>query len=294
MTLLEKYLKLKKTIDKNSLPVADISHHKDNKNVCDKPLPAVDISHHKDKKINEDVVNWANKTQPAEHAYDDIKIGSNGLIHRRLAKTIDAHAKLAEEHINNLSGNHHAAVNAYVMGGLSSGDETGSRRVNNHLLRCHKEGTEPKKNFSFKDEDGEETHNLNIDHLDDALKQNKLKKSLTTYSGIGFNPSDVMDKRNKLHIPAYTSSSTNRSVALLYAGDSRDSNGVHHVLQVTHPKGSTGLYMGDNEDLSPFGQKEHISPRNMTLSVNPTPEIHEDSIGRKVHIWSAKRMAEKA
>lgn len=160
------------------------------------------------------------------------------------------------------------------------------------MIESHKSGNEPTKHFEFgKDRDtGEPTKTLHLDHLDDAIKQNKLNKSLTTYSGISFDPRHIMDERHVLHLPAYTSSSTERRFANMYAFPINSKN--KHILKITHPKGSTGLYIGDNEDLSPFYQREHLSPRNMKLSINPEPEIINPTKqgGKILHIWHAKRL----
>lgn len=249
------------------------------------PAPVVDISHHRKlvdkKRVDEDIMKWVDKTQPNGHELEHIK---------NLSKSSfadDQHKSLAEEHVKNLTGDHHVAVSAYISGGLRDGHETGSRHVNEHLISAHNSGIEPKKHFKFGNED-EGTEELHVDHLDDAIKQNKLHKSLTTYSGISFHPHTHVDSRNTLHMPAYTSSSTSRAVAMQYA--SNKDNHVHHILKISHPKGSTGLYVGDNTDMSPFYQKEHLSPRNMKIKVNPEPEIHTDDHGNELHVWSAKRI----
>jgi ADP-ribosyltransferase exoenzyme len=268
-----------------NLPVSDISHHHKK---TTKKIPIADISHHHSKKLNEDVASWVNKTQPEEHHLYGVNLSSTHGLMEKLGKQKDQLEHLSNEHISKLSTQHHRAVDAYITGGLESGHDTGSQHVNNHLIKAHTEGTEPTQHFKFgndDDDDGNEKE-LHLQHLDDAINQNKLTKPLTTYSGIGFHPGHLMGDGNKIHLPAYTSSSTNRGVALLY---SKKLDGAHHVLKITHPKGSTGLYIGDNEDVSPFNQKEHISPRNMTITVNKTPEVHQDSSGNTLHVWSATR-----
>lgn len=260
------------------LPVADISHHRKSS----KKLPVSDISHHKNKRVNEDIVDWVNKTQPEGYKLHSKNYRANATYAK------DQHEDLAKKHASNLDGNHENAINAYISGGLLDDHETGSRHVNHHLIAAHNNGAEPKKHFTFGGEENGEQE-LNIDHLDDAIKQNKLEKSLTTYSGISFHPHEIMDERHTLHLPAYTSSSTSRAVASLYAtGHGK----IKHIIKISHPKGSTGVYVGDNDDLSPFSQKEHISPRNMKIKVNPEPEIHHDEQGNQLHVWSAKRITE--
>ena len=247
-------------------------------------IPCVDISHHKTPEktdISESMNSWINDDPENYHRQHSFRQGI------RYYDLPDKYSHIAMEHTEELGYRHHLhdAIRNYVTGGLNSGD-TGSREVNMHLIESHKNKTQPKPYFSFDDGDGGSVE-LVLAHLDDALKQNKLKEQLITYSGIGFNPAKLM-QNNKLHLPAYTSSTTNRSVSLLYAAPDHDGN--RHVLQIKHPKGATGFYIGDNDAYSPFGQKEHIMPRGVTLNIDPTPEIHEDSDGVKLHIWKANRL----
>lgn len=260
----------------------------------DRKLPYADISHHrKQNHIHEGaIIDWVNKTQPYDHELPNFTLSTPAAnsLSSPVYDTPDEHAELAHEHALNLDSHHYHSVDAYITGGLEDGHETGSKHVNDHLINAHKAKRQPKKEFAFgEDEDFQKV--LNLDHLDDALSKNKLEKQLTTYSGIGFHPQKLMKDGNMIHLPAYTSSSTNRAAALMYA--KKDEDGVHHVIQIKHPKGSTGLYIGDNEDFSPFYQKEHIMSRNSTIKVNPTPEEHMDNMGNKVHVWKATRILKK-
>jgi len=238
----------------------------------DKDLPVADISHHRSKKIEESIATW----QMDERAND----------------ISDSLEPLEKEHASNLNQKHYTAVDAYITGGLEVG-ETGSKLLNRHLIDRHydKKPHETVHHYGTDHKTGQPLKTLNTDDLDDALKQNHLEHALTTYSGLGFDPRTILDHRNKLLLPAYTSSSTKRNVAFAYTKPHFGGEFTErHILKISHPKGSTGLYIGNNEDLSPFGQREHISPRNMKLTVNPDPEIHFDpKKNQKLFIWAAKR-----
>jgi len=256
------------SIDIDSLPVADISHH-----------------HKPDNNLDESMNSWINSGRDYDNRYTSNKL--------KLLRTIapywkekDPYEILAKAHDSAITEPRHShAIHAYINGSLGEEDiSTGSEIVNKHLIKSHIDKTEPNKFFSF----GESGLDLNLNDLDEALKLNKLNAPLTTYSGIGFNPKKLMTEKGLLHLPAYTSSTTNKAVALRYTVP--DSDGVH-VLQITHHKGATGFYVGDNEDYSPFMQKEHIMPRGITLKINPVPEIHEDDEGNKLNVWKAKRLA---
>lgn len=260
------------------------------KQVLEKKMPFADISHHKTKDhlIEGDITTWLNHKQPYDHQFNDFVMHGawiNG-INSKAYEMEDPQLEMADEHIANLDRDHHYAVDAYVTGSLEGDAQTGSEKVNKHLILRHKQGKEPDQEFTFGD-DPDYAKTLNLKHLDAAIDRNKLEKTLTTYSGIGFNPRDLLQDNGLLHLPAYTSSSVSRAVSLMYAKP--DDNGDRHILQITHPKGSTGLYIGDNEDLTPFRQKEHISPRNMTLKISKEPETHTDNYGQLVHIWKATR-----
>ncbi len=253
-------------------------------------LPFADISHHHHRKhLNEGKIeDWVNHKQPYDQQVNNFNFDTSiDSIRPKTYAAEDTHKDLADDHLSNLDGHHREAVESYIMGGLEDGDETGSFRVNDHLIKSHRAKKEPKKEFHFGSDEDFQRY-LNLDHLDEALEINKLDKPMTTYSGIGFNPKDIMKDGNMLHLPAYTSSSTNRGVAVLYAKPDKDR--VYHVMQIHHPTGSSGLYIGDRDDFSPFMQKEHIMPRNTTLKINPKPEVHTDNLGVQMHIWKATRV----
>lgn len=253
-------------------------------------IPFADISHHHHRKhLNEGKIeDWVNHKQPYGQQVNNFNFDTSiDSIRPKTYAAEDTHKDLADDHLSNLDGHHREAVESYIMGGLEDGDETGSFRVNDHLIKSHRAKKEPKKEFHFGSDEDFQRY-LNLDHLDEALEINKLDKPMTTYSGIGFNPKDIMKDGNMLHLPAYTSSSTNRGVAVLYAKPDKDR--VYHVMQIHHPTGSSGLYIGDRDDFSPFMQKEHIMPRNTTLKINPKPEVHTDNLGVQMHIWKATRV----
>lgn len=259
------------------------------KEVITPRIPYADISHHHPKKhLNEGKIeDWINHKQPWEHQVNNFNFDTSiDSIRPKTYSTPDTHSELADEHLANLDGLHRNSVHAYINGGLEDGDETGSFRVNDHLIKSHRAKKKPKTEFNFGDK-GYPLH-LNLEHLDDALEQNKLEKPMTTYSGIGFNPEELLKGGDQLHLPAYTSSSSNRGVAVLYSKPDKDR--TYHVLQIHHPAGSTGLYIGDRDDFSPFSQKEHIMPRNTTLKINKNPVEHTDNLGVKMKIWKATRI----
>lgn len=190
-SLFQKYQAIK---DKKNLPVADISHHRKTK-----PIPVADISHHR---------KLSDKRNVSEAIYGRNE-DKESLTHNNDA--------LEKEHAANLEDKHIDAARLYVSGGLNDPDSntTGSRRVNKHLIDAHNSGHKPDDKFEFSSGDEERdaagyTDTLHLKHLDEAISRNKLKKKLTTYSGVGFDPEEISGDDYKLHLPAYTSSSLSK------------------------------------------------------------------------------------
>lgn len=269
MNQFEKFLSIvkKKPPEKH---VVDISHHK-----FQKKSNIVDISHHKEKQ--KPVV----KESHDEDDFDDINFTYD---HEQYGDT--GHEEHMEQtHARNLEGKHIDAVHGYVHGGLEHGYETGSYEINRYLLKQHQKGSPVPENktFSYKNEDGDEISKVNLTHLDDAIKQNRHAHGLVTYSGIQFDPSKHINENKELHMPAYTSSSTRMGIA---KGYTKNVNGERHILRIHHPQDTTGLYIGNNEDMSGFGQNEHMSPRNMKIRIMSTPTKNREGYT----IWNAERI----
>lgn len=247
-------------------------------------IPCADISHHHKPELNESVNSWVNQDRPVDNRYTTEHISRLRTIVPYWSEK-DPYEPLSRAHDAALTDQSHArAIHAYINGSLGDEDfSTGSEMVNRHLLEAHQYKVEPRRLFSFP----QSGLHLNLDHLDAALRTNRLNGPLVTYSGLGFNPGRLLSDSGLLHLPAYTSSSTNKIVALRYT--TPDSQGLH-ILRIHHTRGSTGFYVGDNQDYSDFAQKEHIMPRGVTIKVNPVPDIHQDPTGTKLHVWNARRL----
>jgi hypothetical protein len=269
MNLLSTYKKLIKPT--KDIPVADLSQHRDSKGAV------VDLSHHRTKEhipkksIKESTESWLSD-------HDSADIAAH-------------HEPLEQEHASNLKPEHHRAIEAIINGGLEDGDETGSRRVNNDLIEAHNTGRPHEPEHVFGDDEDNKRY-LKISTLDDALKQNKLKKKLTTYSGLGFDPRTKTDATGKIFNPGYTFSSTDPNRAHKYATpiyNKETDKMEYHIARIEHPVGSTGMYVGNNEDYSPFYDSEHIAPRGTTL-LKIGEESHTNKNGRLTIIHKYRRI----
>lgn len=252
-----------------------------------KKLPVADISHHRNHCVDEatDLEKWrADEINPHAHY---IQTSPEKMF-------VDPFTEMSDNHASNLNTTDKLNIHSYITGGADFKDAkdpnhtSGSSNINKKLIESHNTGGSLNKNFDFNSHSEYGKKKVNIDQLDSAISKNKLEKHLVTYSGIGFNPRDIMDSRKKIHLPAYTSSSVNSRIAHMYAR--KTPNNEKHILRITHPVGSTGMFVGHNPALTPYSDNEHISPRKMTISVNPTPVVHiDDNTGCKLHIWHATR-----
>jgi len=127
-----------------------------------------------------------------------------------------------------------------------------------------------------------------IKELDTILAKFKLSKPGTVYSGIPESIEQAYEKykadRSKpirLHLPAYTSTSTSLSTAINYAGY------PPQVLMIELPIGTPAVSIKSvsSEEI----ENEVLLPRGMNIEVQPTPSIIEKA-GKKVYIWKSKAL----
>jgi hypothetical protein len=132
-------------------------------------------------------------------------------------------------------------------------------------------------------------HDQHINNLDTALNHKPTEHNVYVYHGTSkWNPRNYLtDKSTKkiVRVPTYMSTSIDRSNATFFSGI--DGGAEHHVIRIKVPKGSKGMYIGDNS--SHKNEREFLLPRDTHLkfkSVRPTKtlETHEGNI----HVWDAE------
>jgi hypothetical protein len=270
-------------------------------------LPSAVLENLHQKTVNEetehDFHNWVSKTEPDGYLpFQASKLIKNtsrdsAVSNWRGNQVYNHNTDLVAQHKKNLTGEDMHNINHLTTGGLSYGGETGSALINDH---CHKQfkkdGVKPS-HFTIPKNDEENDDytsgsKINLDSIDNSLKKNKLEKSMKTYSGIPFNPSDRVGKQGLLHLPAFTSSTRNRGTAAIYASAAKRATGsdVSHILEIHHPKGATGAYIGNDEDYTPFSDDEFIHPRGTTLKIHPEPTKYDLEDGKECHVWKARRL----
>jgi hypothetical protein len=261
-------------------------------------IKSVDVFHHKDlqqlsEETEEDFHEWARKTEP--HSQLDVHaaklVDHTNMWGKHAQRWHETHAPHEEEntpllvkHKLNLEPKDYDHIHNITQNGLEEG-ETGSRKLNEFLIHSHENG-KPKPS-TYTREDG--TH-IDLEAMDHTFKKNKLDKGMTTYSGINFDPNKKRSDSGIVHLPAFTSTSIQRITAARYGMFNTKGKKVSHVLAITHPKGSTGMYIGNDEDFTPFRDNEFITPRHTTLNIEKEPTKYEMKNGTEIHVWKAKRL----
>jgi hypothetical protein len=218
------------------------------------------------------------------NANEHISKGGPDAVHGALDKHYDLSSNPHSEHFDYYS------------------DVDASYPINSSLFHHHNEGGDPNE---LPDEDINDISHDDIRGLDKALAHKKTPKPMTVFSGVGFNPGMMAAKhpKNQLYMPSYTSTSIDPKVAADFAkplskGDSgekltrynpSDSEGAdHHVLRINLPKGQQGSYIAGSSNFPE--EKEFLLPRQQTMKIDPTPEVHEfehNGVTHRMHIWNA-------
>lgn len=177
---------------------------------------------------------------------------------------------LSDSHYLNLSDDEKQSVRAYTYN---------SDPIKDHLRSGNKGNT-------VKIDDG---IYANIDHIDSALKKNKLTDDLITYSGLRKSPLEDNMSYGHMHSATHISSSTDPIVAYNFAGSY--GNEISHIARIHNKKGSDGLYIGHNKELTHTPLEfEYMIPRNTSFRVGLEPEEIKNNNGVITHhIWDLYR-----
>ena len=195
-----------------------------------------------------------------------------------------SHKSLFHQHQSTLSHHDIKHVNDYLNMGLRQfpPHSSGSVRINTHLIGAAKANMHPNPHIRFSN--GETFDLYGMDH---ALSKTTLPE-MKTYSGISFNPSNLTSNGH-IVFPPFISTSTRRFTAGKYAIQHSDENGHHHILEIHHPEGSKGLYVGNQTHLSEYSDDEVILPRNERMKISSTPMLSLVHNNHTFHVWSATR-----
>jgi hypothetical protein len=232
---------------------------------------------------------WINATEDTPtklHIKSYLQLGistDNEQMNHRLITVPMSHPELFHETHAKMTDHHKSIVRSYSEIGLRHNQyPSGSYRINKFLIDASDARMPPNpqiRHHPYGDI-------FDIRHMDDAIQSHHLPHKLTTYSGIGFNPEHIIDKDGYFNSPAYMSSSTRRFVSAKYAIQHDDTS--HHILQINHNVGNTGIYVGNRTHLTQFSDDEFILPRQSILKVDSDPMIYHIS-GHTFHVWNTHR-----
>lgn len=234
---------------------------------------------------------WANETEiepsklPVDtYVKDDSELSMKDRV-QMVSKNFDpmTHKKLFLLHAKNLNEPERKVVHDYLHMGLRQSPilASGSAHINRHLLNASMANMQP--NPHIKHGNGEV---FDLHTMDTAVGKSKLPHELITYSGIGFDPSNISDSKQRLILPAFTSSSTRRFIAGKYA--IQHGGNEHHILQIHNKVGDSGIYTGNRNILSSFSDDEYILPRAEMLKIHNKNEYQHGN--HKFHVWGVERI----
>ena len=154
----------------------------------------------------------------------------------------------------------------------------------NGFLKHHYDNSYEGTRYSHPDQNPSEK----IKAMDDVLKRHKTDREMSVYTGIRSAPKT--DENGHAHLPGYTSTSLDPSVANDFASEKSDSDEETHMLHIKLPAGSHAAsmhYIG-GRDREHEHEHEILMARGYTVKIHPVPKIVEDSFGAtKHHIWHA-------
>ena len=150
------------------------------------------------------------------------------------------------------------------------------------------------------------THQAKIQALDRILANHKLPQQIVVYTGLRQSPAEAWEtykadvtKPIRLHLPAYTSTTTKLKVALIHAGEgeiAQVSRARHkprnkdapadewgtQILMMTLP---AGLPAASVKKISEFpSENEILLPRGIDIEINPSPTVLKDGD----YVWHAR------
>lgn len=198
--------------------------------------------------------------------------------------------ELNQHHVNNLTSDDRIHIGHLVVGGMMFGHDSGSKDINDYLFRSHQKMEYPN-TFIRTKHPGLSANipdkHIDLTKIDSAIGKNDFGDSqFHTLHGLNFDPRNSI-KDDVLHLPAYTSGSLNRAIALKYSAMS-PVDGTHHILHIVHPSYSKGIYVGNPSNLN---DNEVLLPRNMTLKMPHKEPTTYDVSGKRVNVWLAHRMS---
>lgn len=132
------------------------------------------------------------------------------------------------KHLNKL--NHHNERHRDLINAVHDYTGDSGAILNKHLLQKHKQvlnknkfdTTKPNKN-----KNDDETINNFEKHLPNAIKMHSTKKDMVVHSGISFTPE--YKQKSEMTLPAYTSTSLSKKVAINFANPVEHSNHVYNL-----------------------------------------------------------------
>lgn len=134
---------------------------------------------------------------------------------------------------------------------------SGSYDMNHHLVASN--GILHKKHFQL------------ADGIDQAIRKNKIRKELNTYSGVAFDPRTRLNKNKQMRSPAYISTTHDPEVAFRFA-TSKGKLPEKHIIHLHLKPGDPAVHMGEHSIYE--DEHETVLGRGAVLQHHGTTEYH--------------------
>lgn len=166
-------------------------------------LPRIDQDYRSD-------VNWNQHVYDSDHGLPAIELPGEApdvqhtLIHARISHILEMHNKFTDDQ--------HTAVYNYTR----SGHSFDSQAMNRKLIEHGSIDQLPDLKFSTYGLLKDSSYREAAKHIQEVIHNNRLKHTVNTMSGLGFDPDDIKDDKGRLRSPAFISTTHDQAQARHY------------------------------------------------------------------------------
>ena len=173
-----------------------------------------------------------------------------------------------------------AHIKLYTKGTKIVGSKNASSSINRKLLKNHADGVEPTAGMDDKEKEIHATLS--------KLASKPLKKKVTLYSGVDFDPSEAANKSSGgiLHCPAHISATHSKNVAETFALNKQaftpGSDGRRHIIRIDTKPADKGYHIHNYS--AKKDEYETIIPANTKLKYSHSTVERDDLADNEFHV----------
>lgn len=195
--------------------------------------------------------------------------------------------RVIDSHINQLDSKEKKAVSDYVdIGNRQTPPmRSGSVYINTKLSHAKSNAMPSPKEIVHPN--GEV---FTVSELDNVISKCFVPHDITIYAGIVWHPLEKINKNGILSTGGFISGTTRRVIAGKYAMTGfNDGNTDFHILEIHLKRGDNALFIGSENDLTPYKDEEVILQRGINLKIDPSSKKYYSEykgIVRTFHVWN--------